>query len=243
MATFFKPFPTITYRFGNETSVAAFRDITIYADTFDQIKNEMTLYEDYHIIDGQRPDQVSQDLYGTTDFYWTFWLVNPKLRECGWPLSTKELDAKAKADFKHDVMITRTVLTDKFKVNQTVTGLSSGATGKIVHRNLDLGQLTLENVSGTFTNGETVSSTNSDGVLETIVLTSIDKEYNTPLYYENASKEVVDIDPAVGPGSSLTAVTRLDDLVRLNDECKLITTIKQERISLIVDSFKRAIQT
>ena len=239
---YFYEFPTIDYKFGNEASTTEFQDLSIYADIIDQIKDAVALYEDYYVLPDERPDQVSYKLYGTTENYWTFFLVNEKLRESGWPLSPGRVFDLAKKLYADKVLTTKTVLTDKFKIGQSISGLSSGATAKIKERNLDLGQLILENVSGTFTDGESVSSTNTSGVLETIVSDTVEDKYNAAHHYENADKEYVDIDPTVGPGASLTEVTWLDRLNGQNDEQRSIRVIRPTEMRSVVRSFREAVR-
>jgi len=241
--TFFKPFPQIAYKFGNETTLDVFQNISIYADVVDQLIDDVAAYDDYYVRPGERPDQVSYNLYDTEDYYWTFFLVNPILRESGWPLAPGKLDEHARKIYNKDIIITRSRLTDKFKLNQTITGQSSGATGTIDHRNLDLGQLWLKDVTGTFTNGETIQSTNSDGVIETVVIQSVDKQYNTPHHYEDASKHPVDIDPEVGPGAQQTPVTWLDNLNDYNNTARQIRVLKKARVEEVVSSFRKAIRS
>ena len=40
--------------------------------------NNAGFYETEEIIDGERPDLLSQRLYGTPDYHWTFLLLNPQ---------------------------------------------------------------------------------------------------------------------------------------------------------------------
>lgn len=239
---YFYEFPTIDYKFGNEASTTEFQDLSIYADVIDQVKDAVALYEDYYVLPDERPDQVSYKLYGTTENYWTFFLVNEKLRESGWPLGPGRVFELAKRLYADKVMTTKTVLTDKFKIGQSISGLSSGATAKIKERNLDLGQLILENVSGTFTDGESVSSTNTSGVLETIVSDTVEDKYNAAHHYENADKEYADIDPTVGAGASLTEVTWLDRLNAQNNEQRSIRVIRPTEMRSVVRSFREAVR-
>ena len=50
-------------------------------------------YTFYEIKNGERPDTVSQRLYGTPDFYWTFFVINEFLHDGYkvWPLSQEQL--------------------------------------------------------------------------------------------------------------------------------------------------------
>lgn len=240
---YFRSFPQVEYDFGDDLVQDRFQNIAIYADVVDQVKDAVTLYEDYYILPDERPDQVSYKFYESTEYYWTFFLANPKLREFGWPLSNNAMDTKAREIYSDYVITTLTKLTDKFKVGQKITGLGSGATATIKERNLDLGQLILKGMTGTFNNGETVSSVNANGVTETIVLKSIDQMFNVAHHYENADKEYVDIDPEVGPGAQLTTVTWLDRFRKQNDAQKSIRVIRSDQIRAISSAFHKAVKS
>ena len=239
----FRYFPTIEYLFGDEKTPDRFRDISIYADVFDELRNNIAFYQNYTIKEFERPDQVSYKFYNTAEYHWTFYLMNNHIRERGWPLTNRELIAKAAIDYPLLTMTTRTTLIGKFQVGQTVTGNTSGATGTINSRRHDLGQVILSNVSGSFTAGEVVSSTNADEEIETITATSTSLEYNAAHHYTNAAGEWVDIDPAVGPGALLTEVTHLDRFVENNDELKEIRVIKPSVVNDVVKAFREAIRS
>ena len=64
--TYFRDFPRVLYTFGNEETADAFENIALYADTIDQVRDAVGLYEDYYIQNGERPDQVSFKLYEST---------------------------------------------------------------------------------------------------------------------------------------------------------------------------------
>jgi len=52
------------------------------------------LYDKYYIKNGQRPDQVSRELYGNSEYYWIILQVNEIIDVYNqWPLSSYELDA------------------------------------------------------------------------------------------------------------------------------------------------------
>lgn len=241
--TYFRDFPRVLYTFGNEAMPDAIEDISIYADTLDQIRDAVGLYQDYYIQAGERPDQVSFKLYESSNFHWTFFLMNPKLRECGWPLSQQKVNEKAVHDYKATVMTTRTRLSDKFKIGQTVQGLTSGAEAKIHHRNLNLGQVWISDITDTFLAGETVTSTNANGVTESILLHSISAQYNAAHHYENGDKEWTDIDPEVGPGAQLTEITWLNRLVEKNESLRSIRVLDNRSILEVTQAFREAIRS
>lgn len=243
MSNYFKFFPMTQYKFGDETDPATFENISIYADAVDQVADTISAYQKYYILPGERPDHVSNKLYGTPDYHWTFYFMNDVVREQRWPVTDARLFDAAVAKYPTKVITTRTKLTDKMKVGQTLTGASSGATATIGKRNLDLGQLFLENVSGDFVASESVNSTNANGVIETLIVFSFADQYNAAHHYENASGETVDIDPEVGPGGLLTEVSYFNRLERLNSANREIIVIKPSLISEVVAAFREAIRS
>jgi len=100
--SYFKNFGLVNYRYGNEdeSQRVLTNDLSIYVNLLDEIDDVIGFYEYYYILDGDRPDTLSYKFYGTSDYYWTFYLMNPTLKESGWPLSTKELIAYSKKLFK-----------------------------------------------------------------------------------------------------------------------------------------------
>jgi len=250
--SYFEFFPDTPYRFGDEANPDTFENIAIYADIIDQIKENVAFYYDYVIEEFERPDQLSQKLYGTPIYHWTFFLLNNNIRSRGWPISNEELVAKAIELYPNTVLTTRTQITSLnpslttdsiFQVGRTVSGNISGASGTIVSRNLDLGQIIINNVTGTFNEGETISSIAENGDVQTIVLESSSLEYNAAHHYENTSGETVDIDPTSGPGAFLVEVTNLDRLEIQNEELKQIKIIKPASIIQVVSSFREAVRS
>jgi hypothetical protein len=240
---YFQDFPRALYRFGNEISYEQFQDLSSYVDIIDQIKDDASAYSKYYILDNERPDQLSYKLYGTPDYHWTFFMMNDNIREQGWPLSNRELLLFVQKELALNTITTKTVLTDKFKIGQTIEGVSSGATGTIDHRHLDLGQLVISNTNGTFTVGENVNSINAEGAIETISVSSYESEYLSAHHYEDANGVTVDIDPAVGPGALLTEVTYLDRYVSINDSLKEIRVLKRNVLFQIAEAFTEALKS
>ena len=120
MAQYFLDFPAVDYNFGNELTTNQFENIALYSDVIDQVRNYTSSYINYNILPDERPDQLSQKLYGSTDYYWTFFIMNDKLREQGWPLSPSKLYDWAVKNYNERVITTKSVLTDKFAVGKTI---------------------------------------------------------------------------------------------------------------------------
>lgn len=239
---YFNNFANISYNFGDEPDPVAFQNISLYADIIDQIKDNITFANLHTIQEGFRPDQVSIQLYDTPLHYWTFYLLNDNLREQGWPLPNQELITYVQKSFPNTTITTRESFATKFKIGQTITGNTSGQSGKIIRRNLDLGQIIVEgNVSFT-AGGETFTSTNSSGDFETLVAVSSESEYLSESYYVDGTGTIVDIDPTVGPGALLTGKTHQDVYYSVNESLKQIKVIKPDLINGIVTSFKKSLR-
>lgn len=145
--TLFANYPLVDYRFGDELTTSIFQNITTYVDLIDQVADDAALYEYYFIPDGIRPDVLSYELYGTIDYYWTFFLLNDNLRQQGWPLDEQDVRALGKEFYPNKTLLTTYKMYDEFYVgNIAITGSINNPTfkGKILEKNLDLGQITVK---------------------------------------------------------------------------------------------------
>ena len=243
---FFTNYPRTLYQFGSEQSLTAIQNISVYVDVIDQIKDNINFYETTEIQDGERPDTLSQELYGTVRYYWTFYLLNDDLRERGWPLTVQEIRTKAIEDYPNTVLTTRdgNTLIEHFQVGDTVTGQSSGATGIIIKRNLELGQIFVSLLDGLSFTGTEVIRDNSDPEFpETVQLVSSVVEYNAVHHYVDADGVWTDVDPYSAPSVLLTPVTYLDRYQTANDELRRIKVIKRSAINQVVKAYQEALRT
>lgn len=178
--SYFKNYPTINYKFGGETTSTQFQDIGAYVDLIDRVKDDISYYEEYNLRDGDRPDQVSNYLYGSPDYHWTFYLLNDEIKRRGWPLTRSRISDKAKEEYPNIVFTTRANLSEQFLASSNIEGQTSGVTGKILRRRPDMGQIIVEKTptDETFTG---TPDTNSD----------IDIELTTDHTFVNSSDWVV----------------------------------------------------
>lgn len=213
--SYFDNYPSIRYPFGGQSQTTIFQDIGVYIDLIDRVKDDVSFYKEYSIKNADRPDQLSQTLYETPDYYWTFYLMNDDLKLRGWPLSNQALLEKAKREYPYKVLVTRENMTGRFQIGDIIRGLSSGAHGQIIRRRPDLGQIIVKPIpnpnpgpdeSATaiipFEDDEDAESIRivEDADDETVGSPSmkIDRvvdEYNAKHHYENAAGDYVDIFP------------------------------------------------
>ena len=242
---YFKNFGFAEYKFGNNTDIDLSQDLTKYVDLIDQVRNNVSFTERYNILSGDRPDVVSHKLYGTMDYYWTFYLMNEHVRLSGWPLNNDEILDQVKSKYPNRVLTTTSEIGALFPVGQIIEGQSSSAIGEIVKRNLDLGQLFVKLTQGTkFTAGETISYVDTSATgspTRTLSITGETEQYNAVHHYEDNGVQV-DIDPFSGPGVSLTPITYRDRLETRNDALKEIVVIRPDQITTIVSEFQRFVK-
>jgi hypothetical protein len=243
---FFKNYPQTLYNFGTETSATAFQDISAYVDIIDQIKNNINFYLYLSIQDGDRPDILSQQIYGSVKYYWTFYLLNDHLRERGWPLSSQQLLLKAQTDYPYMTLTTRDVntLLTHFQVGDSVVGQSSGATGTVIKRNLDLGQIVVSQNNGQEFLGTELLRDNTDPEFpQNIQLVSSIDEYLATHHYEDGSGIFTDVDPYSEPSVLLTPITYLDRYQEANDELREIKIIKPGSIQQVYTAYQEALRS
>ena len=92
--SYLKSVPKINYNVNGESAVAV--NLTAYAEVMDEVRLSTSFYQDYYIANGERADNVAFSLYNDPQLHWVLYLMNPKLREQGWPVSQKDLVKIAK---------------------------------------------------------------------------------------------------------------------------------------------------
>jgi len=161
---FFSQFPTLQYNFNRSGNIERMVDIfrSVRPETLQEL-NQVTVYKDYEVHDGMRPDVLSQKLYGTPDFYWTFFIINDFLHDGlqVWPMSEESLrryiaknySGKALC-FKPDVVEdsdgipqgTKNSVSGVLQLGELIYGGTSGALGRLVRKDADLNEIILQDV-------------------------------------------------------------------------------------------------
>lgn len=239
--SYFNGFPTIDYKFGNLVENTKFQKISTYVDMIDQLKDNASFYNKYYIIDGDRPDNVSFKLYNTTEFYWTFYILNDSLRRSGWPLRYNTLLTKMQKEYPHTTLVTTDDISSSFLPGSTVTGVSSGATGTIYRRRLNFGQIVVKGDSN-FRIGELITTTEGD-VTSNVTISEVSSQYNALHHFEDVDGNYVDVIPYQQEVAELTRVTFLDRAVAHNEELKGIKVLKPEVASNVFTEIKQVLRS
>lgn len=96
MATnFFSQFPKLAYDIDGEGSYVNLTDISRNVDISNLNEDKGSFYTYYDIMDGDRPDTISQLLYQTPQYYWSIFILNDSLKaglNNAWPLSALDFE-------------------------------------------------------------------------------------------------------------------------------------------------------
>ena len=182
---FFRQFPKVEYDFNREGVINNMVDIYRSVRPLQNFVDDTAAYIYYEIRNGERPDIISNKLYGNQNFYWTFFVVNETLHDGlqTWPMSQEDLFTYIEREYEGYAITTNPIITrdsdglivahenslagsvpgtttGKFQLGETITGGTSGATGTLVKKDLDLNQLIVQNVTGAFIGDPTVVPTN-----------------------------------------------------------------------------------
>lgn len=90
----FDLFPLVNYNLDDLGNKLVLTDFTRAVKISESKLASSNFYATYRISDGERPDQISEILYGRSDWHWTIFLANPSLRNgmAMWPLSDEQFD-------------------------------------------------------------------------------------------------------------------------------------------------------
>ena len=262
MSNYFSKFPKIAYLFGNEDQPVEYQKLSKYSDVIDQIRESISTYTEYEIKDFERPDTLSYMMYGTDEYEWTFFLMNERLRETGWPLSVNDLYDAAQKDFfkNYTAKLDLTAVINSGAASDSAAALSlfadlypmgeevlvDGVNGEVVMKNLDVAEIVISADTDitTSTSLEYAKPISGNPLTSDTVLTNTVYEYEGTHHYENDSGDWVSIilDP---PSKTINAIpkTNLDFLVDENDASKRIRMIKKQDVEAVVAEFKRALET
>ena len=267
---FFKNFPVVEVDLQRDGRVNKMVNIFRSVRPLQNFIDDSALYTFYEIKNGERPDIVSQRLYKTSEFYWTFFVINDFLHDGyrSWPMSQEVLEKYLEVEYEGFALVTHpevdtnsdgsvieytnslagenityTVDGTRYKLGETVTGSSSNASGKVTKKNLDLNQLIVQSVSGTFVSGENVDGATSQASVQ---VAEVFKYAEAPHhYYKKGDTEERPVTPRkfinsqlATSDSDLDYTSNREYINELNEERSLIRVIQPEYISQFVEQFE-----
>ena len=256
--SFFRNFPKVDYdNLGNGVRNKVI-DIFRFVKPNQRFSNELSLYSYYEIPEGSRPDVISQMLYGTPEYYWTFFIINEHLRTglSAWPLSSSEFEKYIDTEYKGTVVtcspryvvdgdgILQSIensLADRYQIGEPVIGFISGATAIVKAKDPTSQQLTLTDVVGTFQENEIIR-----GNITQDYVTS-HKVYDrqlAPHHWEDGSGRTVNNLSYISggiPEIQLDLITYREYEQALNDQRSKIRVVRESRIFEFADAYQELI--
>lgn len=240
--TYFDKFKVTEYDIFDTGNVQLLTNLALFTTIGGRLLDNVTYYENYTVPDGYRPDNVSQDLYNTPDYYWTLFLVNPGIQNYfrDWPKSSGDIREYVEDKYPNLALIAKDSFGDdsyagKIRVGETVEGQISGAIGTVIAKYPTKGYVTLELLSGTFrAEGEAILSSQGGS----LVGVSIIKEADAPAYHidivtgERTEKRTAGTKP----------VTHFEQEIQNNNDKSVIRVIKPEYMSTVIKDFTDRMQ-
>lgn len=90
---FFQSYPYTYYSLDNTQSIQLVTDITNRAQISNEVKNNLSLYDEYDIKEGETPEIVADKFYNNPELHWVVLtyndIIDPRFE---WPLSTNDLN-------------------------------------------------------------------------------------------------------------------------------------------------------
>lgn len=264
--SFFKKFPTIGYDYNRngvlQNVISLYKSIRVPAALLDNV----SIYTFYEIQNGERPDIVSTRLYGTPEYYWTFFIINDFLHDGMrvWPMSQEDLDEYMKTEYDGFAITTnpriirntdqliidyRDSLAGRFTLGERIVGATSGACGQLYKKSIDLNQLVIRTCQGRFIgdpdsiNSPTeliIGQTSGDSVSTYRVYDYIDAPHH---YYVQGDPEKRPVDNGIFiqggvPESNLDFVSNREFLFNQNEDRSKIRVINPAYIAQFSEAFK-----
>ena len=267
---YFRNFPFIKYSFGDNEPEVYFQKLSAAIDLFDEIKQDVSFVTKKEVLDFERPDTFSYKLYNTTDYYWTFFLMNDKLRESGWPLDVDREFEVIQERYPYWSFITNGFFAGLLTEGQDLVLTGVGAAGyyaKVVRAEPTTGQIILRStflrqnpvdldgdpisISAADVEGAFPSATGIQFETANVTYTltgafgfnSNTKEYLGVHHWENSDGEYQDIDPLTQDTTGLTRVTFKDNFQAKNQSLREIAVVRPGIINQIVGEFQKLIKT
>jgi hypothetical protein len=268
--SYFKQFPSIPYDFDRDGILQNVVDIYRHSRLLKAYQDDMFAYKLYTVKNGERPDIVSQRLYGTPNYYWTFFVINDFLHTglSAWPMSQEKLYDYMNEEFAGVAITTQPTISDTgdlgvnqghenslagtFTLGEIITGNTSGAKGTLVKKNIDMNQLVLQNVTGTFIGDSTAAGSPKESVTGSLSGDSTDTHdaylyLDAPYQYyrlddpEKRLQSNAVFIPGGEPAGELGFYTNRSYVNSTNDQRSNIKVIDPKYITQFVDKYEESI--
>jgi len=235
---YFKNFNKVNIDINGDGITDTLVNLTNNIKISDALINNTGYYNTVTVIEGERPDTLSQRLYGTPWYHWTFFLLNSNIKNIwnDWPMSTAQLREYSGKKYKNLAILTDDTLVNKFTVGENVKGLLSQAIGTVKEIHVNDHYIIIELVSTTAFSltGESVLGLNSS---DSVIATSISSAMNAPKYHVDLSSG----EPTAKREAGTKPFSFYEWEVQENDKNRNIKAIRPTHIEAVVTEFKKEI--
>ena len=238
--SYFSKFKTIPYDLNGDGTYTNIVDISSYVSASESLINNISFYNYVEVMDGERIEQLSQRLYGTSTYYWTFMVINPNIKNIwnDWPKNSAQLldySIYKYADFAALACICTDDLLGKFIQGEYIQGVLSGAIGQVLAVHTNDKYITVKHISGTFrTAGEDLIGLESS---DTVTATEIVSRAYAPAYHVDDSTGDITAPRSAGTHK----VTNLEHESYKNDINRYVRAVKPDKVSEFIFEFNRHI--
>ncbi len=212
----------------------AIKNLTSRAKVSEALLSSSVYYQTVTVADGERPDILSKRLYNDERYHWTFLLLNPQIKNIwdDWPMSSSQLIDYCTNKYQYLAADTDDDLNNKFILGETVQGGISGALGTVKEIHVNLGYITIEKTSGTFSvTGETINGLNSQ---DSAACNFVKSQAYAPHHHRNTSGVRVNRSNVTVP------YTMIDYESAIAEQNRQVKVIKAEHINTISAAFIQA---
>jgi hypothetical protein len=226
---YFKSFPYTYYSLDDASTVQVVTNITARAVLSDEVKNNLSLYDEYDIKDGETPELLADKFYGNPEQHWLILhyneIIDPRF---DWPLDTNNLNRYVVGKYANinavhhyedangnytngNVYLLSSADFTEFNIDDAITNITNTGTGYITQKNSS------SNVRVTVTTGGFISG---------------DRIKNT----SNTSSSANITSTVVLSGTPVTNYTYEDEV---NESKRRIKILKASYVDAVVNDFKK----
>ena len=242
MSNYFKYFPTMEYDIKNDGNLVRVKDLFRQVRVFDDADDGVTGYEFLHIDNGERPDTLASRVYGDGTLYWLFWLVNDNLTtHADWPRSDSVQEKYISRKYTGKALVAEyptsivSSATSKFTMGEKIIGGTSGASGYAINVDPTFNHVIINDVSGIFQVGETVTGSKSN---KSFTLHALADYKDRPHHYIDANNN-----KTTEYNSTYAIVSNAEYERTLNNDKRFIKYIPSKFSHRIVKEFREVIRT
>ena len=226
---YFKSFPYTLYTLDDISTVQVVTNITNRVSLPDEVKTNLSLYDEYDIRDGETPEMVADKFYSNPELHWLILhyneIIDPRF---DWPLDTNNLNRQVASKYANvngihhyedangnyvngNVNLLSSSDFTEFNIDDAITNITNTGTGYITQKNSS------SNVSVTVTTGGFISG---------------DRIRNI----SNTSSSANITSTVVLSGTPVTNYTYEDEV---NESKRKIKILKNAYVDAIVSEFKK----